>query len=428
MKDFQKTIEQVQEFLKLSPEEKFSMREKISHALHTSSAHPSPYMLKHAFRFTQKFIFRSAVALLMVSMIGGAGIVGVSAQALPGDTLYTTKINIEDLRATLKTSPESKIAFDIKRTESRFKEVRQLVKDGAFDEVKKDIITKNIESHVISATEEVSKVAFSEPEHHKVITEQIKDQLEKERESIIELATEEALDIHKEHSLVETKSILALTEVAKTTQEQVTKIEKIQDTITEVIEESKELPVSETLPLTSPTDEELLGDTLTLENETSLPSPISTPEEDKLFIESTLATLKKDLEKLTRAPVLQETLSVDLEPLTLLQSSTPTPTTNISTDITIAYDLLISAYESGNYAAAKTLIKKIHMLIDTLTQPAPTTPTVTVPVIELLETPPSPVVVTDASYPTPTPEIKSEEKSLSSVIRADKINTTTTQR
>ena len=69
-------------------------------------------------------------SLLIVIIIAFAGLFLASAEALPGDILYSTKKGVEDLRLSLTTNPSSKEALQQSFDEERILEIRQLLESG----------------------------------------------------------------------------------------------------------------------------------------------------------------------------------------------------------------------------------------------------------------------------------------------------------
>jgi hypothetical protein len=89
-------------------------------------------------------------ALVAVVFLGGSiGAVLASEKSLPGETLYSVKVNVaEEIRAALIFSPEEKADWEVTRVERRLSEIKTLLEDG--DAIEKTIIEEvehNIESH-----------------------------------------------------------------------------------------------------------------------------------------------------------------------------------------------------------------------------------------------------------------------------------------
>ena len=72
----------------------------------------------------------SALAVLLVLLLGGAGLVSASSAAVPGDALYPTKRWAEDVRLNLTANSETAAALREQFRQERIGEVEQLLAEG----------------------------------------------------------------------------------------------------------------------------------------------------------------------------------------------------------------------------------------------------------------------------------------------------------
>ncbi|NLG51562.1 MAG: hypothetical protein GX552_15770 [Chloroflexi bacterium] len=78
-----------------------------------------------------KFALRlTMIALAVVLILGGGTVTAVSANALPGDTLYSIKRGAENLRLLLTTAPEAREQFESRLEAIRRDEVRAVIEEG----------------------------------------------------------------------------------------------------------------------------------------------------------------------------------------------------------------------------------------------------------------------------------------------------------
>ncbi len=75
-------------------------------------------------------LFAPALAVLLLFLLGGTALVGASAAAVPGSTLYETKRLVESLRLGLATDPERAAVLRERFRQERLAEVEQLLADG----------------------------------------------------------------------------------------------------------------------------------------------------------------------------------------------------------------------------------------------------------------------------------------------------------
>lgn len=119
------------------------------------TATPSPYF-GFSFMFAQsRFV---AFALVLFVVLGGG--TSLAAQnSVPGDTLYTIKMNIEAARASLTFSDKGKASVEAARAEERLKEAETLAVRGTLTPENKTIIEDNFTKHAQAAEERIAAIA-----------------------------------------------------------------------------------------------------------------------------------------------------------------------------------------------------------------------------------------------------------------------------
>lgn len=169
---------------------------------------PSPYggvpSLYGPLSFNRKKLM--PIALILALLVGG-GTSFAAEQALPGDTLYPVKVNInEEVRSFVALKAESKAAWDVRRAERRLEEAEKLLSDrGLTDEERAKLEeriakysekvekrTQNMEAHIASQTLSNLEVTL---ETHEDILEKIKEKREDRREMV-----EHILEKVREHA------------------------------------------------------------------------------------------------------------------------------------------------------------------------------------------------------------------------------------
>jgi len=86
-----------------------------------------------------------ALAVLAVLFLGGAGLVGASGSAVPGDALYETKRFVEEVRLNLTANPETAAQLRERFRQERVREIEALLANGRAAEVS---LTGEVESMV----------------------------------------------------------------------------------------------------------------------------------------------------------------------------------------------------------------------------------------------------------------------------------------
>lgn len=155
---------------KLSSDEKaeilertFSIIEKIEAISIPSAARSgkrsihSPYMSAwQNYILNKKFIPAFAVVALLF-LTGGASLAAESS--LPGDSLYSVKINVNDeIRGLGATTPEAKGNLAVAATERRLQEAATLSSRGRLDDSAKNIIQGEIKKHAAQVKNQVASL------------------------------------------------------------------------------------------------------------------------------------------------------------------------------------------------------------------------------------------------------------------------------
>ncbi len=111
------------------------------------------------------------VAMVLVLILGlGSGLTYASEESLPGDFLYPFKVHVsEEIQSLSRTDSESRASFATERAERRLSEVKILVTQGSFDEVKSKEAVENFEKHTKKAKEETQKLSKTNPEKALVV-------------------------------------------------------------------------------------------------------------------------------------------------------------------------------------------------------------------------------------------------------------------
>lgn len=68
-----------------------------------------------------------------ISLVAGGGVVYASDTAVPGDTLYTLDLSLEELRLNLAANSETKTALQLAFAEERLQEAEELINEGDTD-------------------------------------------------------------------------------------------------------------------------------------------------------------------------------------------------------------------------------------------------------------------------------------------------------
>lgn len=154
----------------------------------------------HIFKVTG-IVFASFVVLIA----GGSGISYKADSALPGDTLYSLKINtIEEVRGAFIKSPQEKLLYNQARVAKRIEEIVILAEEGNLTTEKGIEVEKALDSHIANIEEAAKKLKDSNPEGFKNTTDSIAPLMEQHKNTLKEVnkkaetVTEKSLPEKKE--------------------------------------------------------------------------------------------------------------------------------------------------------------------------------------------------------------------------------------
>lgn len=91
----------------------------------------------------------TALAALALVVLTGGGMSYAAEQALPGDLLYPVKVSVnEEVRRVFHHSEDARVAYDIRRANSRLSEVEQLALRGEISQAAWSDISENLDAHI----------------------------------------------------------------------------------------------------------------------------------------------------------------------------------------------------------------------------------------------------------------------------------------
>jgi hypothetical protein len=163
--EFEQKIEAAGRMLRqltLASHDKDRIRENLSaytlaHPLVQAPSHavPSPFMLW----LSPSVRNHLTPALVVALFLFGSGVSFAAEQALPGDALYTVKVNVnEEARALVTLSPQSKANWEAERLERRLSEATKLAASGKLDAKAEANIEANVDAHTEKLATHVEKL------------------------------------------------------------------------------------------------------------------------------------------------------------------------------------------------------------------------------------------------------------------------------
>lgn len=160
---FTKSLAQVT----LTPEARARMRGRLEAHLkeHPAAIH-SPYARFFATASPFTAWLRTPVVAGLALMVIAGGATTLAAQgSLPGDTLYPVKVGVlEPARGLFALTPESQVAWNVARTETRLVEVEKLAEKGTLTPEEDATSKGGFDSSVQAARSSIEALAHKNPE------------------------------------------------------------------------------------------------------------------------------------------------------------------------------------------------------------------------------------------------------------------------
>ena len=168
MKKFLNNLKAEASNIRMSAAEKSAMRAAVFGAASPVQTAPSPY-------FFFSYQFRMVMAGFLVFVLAGAGTASAAAGgALPGDILYSIKINInETVKVALASTPASRAQVHAELADARVEEAQALAAQGRLDATATAKLSDNFDEHAKSAQDLVQSIAESDPGSAVQITTQL---------------------------------------------------------------------------------------------------------------------------------------------------------------------------------------------------------------------------------------------------------------
>lgn len=143
---------------KLSENEKDVLRSKILEFISFNPIRGKAPILRdrnYISIFEVRYFMKAAsLALICVLVVAGSGVSYAAAKALPGEALYSVKINInENIEETFATTPKAKLAIQSEHIQRRLDEAQKLRKEQKLSPETQKIVVAKIGEHTALAVE-----------------------------------------------------------------------------------------------------------------------------------------------------------------------------------------------------------------------------------------------------------------------------------
>lgn len=147
----------------LSPSERSVLREKIMEFISFNPIRGEVPMLRDKNYISifevRHFMKAASLVLIFAVVIGGSGMSYAASNALPGETLYVVKVNInEGIQEKLATTPKAKLAVQSEHIQKRLDEVQTLRKENKLSPETQNIVIAKLDEHTASASRSIDQL------------------------------------------------------------------------------------------------------------------------------------------------------------------------------------------------------------------------------------------------------------------------------
>lgn len=183
----------------LQKEEKSQIRETLFSFM---QEHPvrNGQIIRHRYQnpnIWMSMLLRPAIVALLLVFVVGGGVGYAAEKSLPGDLLFSVKVNInEEIHGLFVFSEEAKANWQIERVERRLKETEKLALQDRLNKQTNETITSNFENHVNSAS---GHIAALEAQGNLLIAEDLNSRLESSliaHEKVFQVLSQENMAIN----------------------------------------------------------------------------------------------------------------------------------------------------------------------------------------------------------------------------------------
>ena len=150
----------------------------------------SPWTVFSFNLWIQQHRWITAVVVVAVVLLAGNSAVRASSDALPGDTLYSLKVNVvEPVRVALASTPVAKAEIRAELVQKRLQEVETLAARGSLTEAQERQIQQRIDMQKTELATNVSEVEKTAPEKAQDITTTVEASINTHERVLAVLAT-----------------------------------------------------------------------------------------------------------------------------------------------------------------------------------------------------------------------------------------------
>lgn len=187
MEDKLKQLKSIKHF-SLTEAERALLRGKLARMIQQYPATEHQSLLQRVLHHGLQLALTSFLFLVFI----GGSVSAVANSSLPGDPLYTFKINVnEEVKGLLVKGSEEEIVWQQTRIENRLRETKLLAQQQTLTKEKQAVLQKALSTHTSKLTTELSTLSASKPQVALKATAKIEASLQVEKGELESAITDE---------------------------------------------------------------------------------------------------------------------------------------------------------------------------------------------------------------------------------------------
>jgi ribonuclease HII len=182
----EKRLKQLNSFrnISLNESERGAIRAHVAYLINTIPV-KQPNRIASIFSNGIQHTIRIALSTSMLVLLVGGSVGAVADNALPGDPLYTFKINVnEQVKGMFLNTPEERIAYQKGRIENRVAEIKTLADSKSLTKEKQIAVQKAIDTHIEKISTDLDSLSTTSPSVALDITTDIEASLKENKDNL----------------------------------------------------------------------------------------------------------------------------------------------------------------------------------------------------------------------------------------------------
>lgn len=165
----------------LSESERGLIRAHATHMVQTAR----PQVVTSYFHKGIYMGLRIALSSFVFLIFVGGTVSAVADNALPGDPLYSFKLNVnEEVKGLFQKTPEEKVAYGAQRVENRVKEIKTLAESKTLTKAKQATVQKALDAHIKDLSTDLTNLSDVAPTAALTVTTNLEETLKANKEVI----------------------------------------------------------------------------------------------------------------------------------------------------------------------------------------------------------------------------------------------------